>query len=119
MNKDFFMDNAAARRNFASDLYESAVKQEKELILNTFLTEEHARLHRSGAIHLHDLEGYRHVYNCCTPSLTRILNVNTFSAENNLGYIIEIFEKIKNLIANLSIASDLIEYVPLTLGVNV
>ena len=97
------MDNAAARENFVSGLYERAVKQEKERILNTFVTPEQAALHRSGAIHLHDLEGYRHVYNCCTPDLTRVLDVNTFSAANDFGRIAEIFEKLKNLISNLAV----------------
>ena len=97
------MDNAAARENFVSGLYERAVKQEKERILNTFVTPEQAALHRSGAIHLHDLEGYRHVYNCCTPDLTQVLDVNTFSAANDFGRIAEIFEKLKNLISNLAV----------------
>lgn len=96
-------ENAAARDNFVSGLYESAVKQEKEIILSTYVTPEQAQLHRSGAIHLHDLEGYRYVYNCCTPDLTTILNPAIFSATNDFGRIAEVFEKIKTLISNLAV----------------
>ena len=53
------MENAAARKNFVSELYAQAVNFEKKLILNKFITAEQALLHQNGAIHLHDLEGNR------------------------------------------------------------
>ena len=76
------MDNAAARDNFVSGLYEQAVKAEKEYILNHLVAEEYAQMHRDAAIHLHDLEGYRYVYNCCTPVLTKVLSPAGFIAES-------------------------------------
>ena len=60
-------------------------------------------LHQNGAIHLHDLEGYRHVYNCCSPALNSILDKNTFVAHSDFGLIAEIFEKLKILISNLAV----------------
>ncbi len=97
------MDNAAARDNFVSGLYEQAVKQAKEQILDSVVAPEYAQLHREAAIHLHDLEGYRHVYNCCTPMLQDILAVDGFSAKSDYGRITEVFEKIKTLITNLAV----------------
>lgn len=97
------MDNAAARDNFVSGLYEQAVKQEKEQILDSVVAPEYAQLHREAAIHLHDLEGYRHVYNCCTPMLQDILAVDGFSAKSDYGRITEVFEKVKTLITNLAV----------------
>ena len=97
------MDNAAARDNFVSGLYEQGVKQEKDLILGTLVNPEHAQMHRDASIHLHDLEGYRHVYNCCTPDLYNILNVNKFTTKGYVPRIFEIFEKLKSLISNLAV----------------
>ena len=97
------MDNAAARDNFVSGLYEQAVKAEKEYILNHLVAEEYAQMHRDAAIHLHDLEGYRYVYNCCTPVLTKVLSPEGFIAESDTCRIMELFEKIKALISNLAV----------------
>ena len=97
------MDNAAARDNFVSGLYEQAVKQEKEKILNTVVAPEYAQMHRDAAIHLHDLEGYRHVYNCCTPRLNDVLATEKFTSKSNFSKITEIFEKLKTLISNLAV----------------
>lgn len=97
------MDNAAARDNFVSGLYEQGVKQEKDLILGTLVNPEYAQMHRDASIHLHDLEGYRHVYNCCTPELYNILNINKFTTKGYAPRIFEIFEKLKSLISNLAV----------------
>ncbi len=97
------MDNAAARDNFVSGLYEQSVKQEKEHVLDTIVAPEHAQMHRDAAIHLQDLEGYRFVYNCCTPMLQDILAVESFTARGDFSRIAEVFEKLKSLIANLAV----------------
>ena len=46
---------SAARDTFASTLFNEGARLEKERVLNA-LPEEFARLHRSGAFHIHDLE---------------------------------------------------------------
>jgi anaerobic ribonucleoside-triphosphate reductase len=97
------MENAAARDNFVSGLYEQSVKQEKERVLDTVVAPEHARMHRDAAIHLHDLEGYRFVYNCCTPMLQDVLAIDSFIAKGDFSRIAEMFEKLKSLIANLAV----------------
>ena len=98
--KGFVMDNAAARDNFVSGLYEQAVAQEKNYILDELVKPPYARMHRDALIHLHDLEGYRFVYNCCTPSLKKILAPDGFVSRQDSAKMAEIFEKIKNLISN-------------------
>lgn len=97
------MDNAAARDNFVSNLYERAVKLEKAAVLDNLVAPEFAEMHRNAAIHLHDLEGYRHVYNCCTPNLEDVLSVGGFVSESDFARIVEVFEKLKSLIANLAV----------------
>lgn len=97
------MDNAAARDNFVSGLYEQAVADEKNFILNNLVAEEYAQMHRDAAIHLHDLEGYQYVYNCCTPVLSGILAPEGFVSKGNASRITELFEKIKALICNLAV----------------
>ena len=97
------MENAAARDNFVSGLYEEAVKQEKNFILNNLVKPEYAEMHRNAEIHLHDLEGYRFVYNCCTPALKDILDAKKFVSTNDFSKIAEIFEKIKSLISSLAV----------------
>ena len=82
------MDNAAARDNFVSGLYEQAVRAEKETILNQIIEPEFADLHREAEIHIHDLEGYRYVYNCCTPILKNVLDIENFSATNDFFRIV-------------------------------
>ena len=97
------MDNAAARDNFVSGLYEQAVSQEKKFVLKELVAPGFSRLHREAAIHLHDLEGYRFVYNCCTPSLETTLAPEEFAARTDETKMVEIFEKLKNLITNLAV----------------
>ena len=97
------MDNAAARDNFVSGLYEQAVSQEKQFVLKELVAPEFSRLHREAAIHLHDLEGYRFVYNCCTPSLETTLAPERFASHTDETKMVEIFEKLKNLITNLAV----------------
>ena len=97
------MDNAAARDNFVSGLYEQAVKQEKESVLSTVVAPEYAEMHREAAIHLHDLEGYRYVYNCCTPALDDVLTPDGFTAQSDHGMITELFEKVKALVSGLAV----------------
>lgn len=97
------MDNAAARDNFVSGLYELGVQNEKQHVLASCVRPEHAMMHREASLHLHDLEGYRHVYNCCTPNLQHVLDAHGFRAESDFGKMAELFEKLKSLITNLAV----------------
>lgn len=97
------MDNAAARDNFVSGLYERSVRSEKNYVLNKRVDPKFAKMHEDAEIHLHDLEGYRFVYNCCTPALQDILDVKKFVSKNDFCKMAEVFDKIKSLICSLAV----------------
>lgn len=95
-------DNAAIRFNFVSELYQRGVEKEKQRVLNS-LNEDEAHLHQNGDLHIHDLEGYGKIYNCCTPNLQSWLSSDThFSNASLYGKIIGIFESLKSLITMLA-----------------
>ncbi len=95
------MDNAAIRENFASSIYDMGVSAAKDEILN-ILPKYLADMHKSGDIHIHDLESFGCVYNCCTPDLYAFLSKQRYDAQNEEGAILEIFEYIKLLITGLA-----------------
>ena len=97
------MENAAARDNFVSGLYERSVRSEKNYVLNKRVDPKFAKMHEDAEIHLHDLEGYRLVYNCCTPALQDILDPEKFVLGDDFGKMTEVFEKIKSLICSLAV----------------
>ncbi len=97
------MENADARDNFVSGLYERSVKDEKNYVLNKRVEPKYARMHKDADIHLHDLEGYRFVYNCYMPALQDILDPEKFVLGNDFGKMMEVFEKIKSLICSLAV----------------
>lgn len=95
------MDNAAIRENFASSIYAVGVNSVKESVLDS-LPEDLAQKHRLGDLHIHDLESFGRVYNCCTPDLYKYLSFQQFSSREEKGIIYETFEKVKLMIANLA-----------------
>lgn len=97
------MENAAARDNFVSGLYGGSVKSEKNYVLNKRVKPKYAKMHKDAEIHLHDLEGYRFVYNCCTPALQDILATEKFVSTSDFGKMAELFEKIESLICSLAV----------------
>ena len=58
-------DNAANRTSYVGYVYNVGEKEYKNKILNS-LPKEWADLHRTGAIHIHDLDAYDLTYNCLT-----------------------------------------------------
>lgn len=94
-------DNAAVRMNFASEIYEQGVSVTKKEILSE-IKPEYAELHRNGDIHIHDLESFAKVYNCCTPDWVNILTAAEYVAASDAGKIMEVFEKIKEIITSLA-----------------
>lgn len=99
------MENAAIRENFASEIYAKGVKAEKESILSR-LPPELAKLHREGDIHIHDLESFGKIYNCCTPDLYGHLRSSSFTSRSDRGKIMEVFERIKLLITGLAVVQS-------------
>lgn len=73
----------------------------KEMCLNK-IGNPFADLHREGYLHIHDLEGYGKVYNCCTPEFSSWLSAGNSNAVTKHGKIFSIWEHIKNLIIHLA-----------------
>ena len=95
------MDNAAERKSFASTIYEEGVKNTKLQILNS-LPNKFTQMHVDGDIHIHDLEGFYFVNNCCTPRLKEYFKRHPLNSCDDFGKILETFEKIKILITNIA-----------------
>lgn len=96
-------DNAAARSNFVSDIYQSGVDQAKKDILS-HISPIHADLHKSGALHIHDLEAYGSVYNCSMPILWNVFTGKKPSARSTHGKIVFVFSVLKDVIVNLGVS---------------
>ena len=95
-------ENAAILFNFASEMYQRGIKEEKDNILLS-LPKRFADLHNCGDLHIHDLEGYGKVYNCCTPDLYGWLVKKTTAKYNSsFELIMDIFESTKVLIMNIA-----------------
>lgn len=94
-------DNAAIRYSFVSELYLDGVDISKGKILNN-LPKDFRTLHQNGNIHIHDLEGYGKVYNCCSPDLSKWLRHKVSSTASSCGKILQLFEAIKLLIVSLA-----------------
>lgn len=95
------MENAAIRENFAGNLYCLGVSTCKEQVLNS-LPDDLAQLHRAGDIHIHDLEAFGALYNCCTPDLCGYLLRRSYPMRSSHGKIMQVFEEIKLLITQLA-----------------
>ena len=99
------VDNAAARKSFASDIYARGVERAKAEALAQ-LPAELAKLHEDGAIHIHDLEAFGKVYNCCTPRLARYLEAREVSSASDAGKIHELLDSVKALVCELALAQS-------------
>lgn len=91
---------SAARDTFASTLFNEGARLEKERVLNA-LPEEFARLHRSGAFHIHDLDGWNLVNNCSTPLPEYVLHPEHLRTKTPGGRIAELFEQFKEMICTV------------------
>lgn len=98
-------DNAAVRKNYASDIYQCGVDVVKNNIINA-IPNEYAELHRNGYIHIHDAEAYGKVNNCSMPDLIMFFNGISIKAKTDQGKISEIINFIKNLITNLALSQS-------------
>lgn len=94
-------DNAAIRINYVSELYQTGVENEKKEILMG-LEEKFVRQHEDGTLHIHDLEAYGKVYNCCVPNMVSYLKSQNYCSVTQQGIMFEIFENIKSLIIKLA-----------------
>ena len=99
------MDNAASRENFASNVYALGVAATKEAVLSR-LPPELSAMHRRGDIHIHDLEFFGQLYNCCTPTWYRYLQRHRFLGASDCGRIAETFDEIERLVTRLAVVQS-------------
>ncbi|MGN0682047.1 MAG: anaerobic ribonucleoside-triphosphate reductase, partial [Oscillospiraceae bacterium] len=95
MTKEF--ENATIRPTFAGNCYTEGVKLAKQHILDE-MPEEFRQAHERGDIHIHDLEGFGKVNNCCTPDLLRWLRKRPLKASSVHMKFTKVLERIKQLI---------------------
>ncbi|OLS22508.1 MAG: Anaerobic ribonucleoside-triphosphate reductase [Candidatus Heimdallarchaeota archaeon LC_3] len=95
-------DHAAQRKTFVGYVYQEGANKLKEDILNS-IHETHAKLHKEGRIHIHDLEGYGQTYNCLTPDFLRKFPFEEFKTFNDVKKILETFSYYRQIIVNLGI----------------
>lgn len=92
--------NAAVRNGFVSDIFEEGVKKRKEDILAN-LPNRYTTLHKEGRLHIHDLEAFGDVYNCCIPDVYPYMKNRSHDARTQSGKIQSIFSAYKSLIMDL------------------
>ncbi len=84
-------DNAANRTSYVGYVYNVGEKAYKNKVLDS-LPKEWAELHRSGAIHIHDLDAYDLTYNCLTFDIINKFPYTEFEGFSEQGKIIHLFD---------------------------
>lgn len=95
-------DDAAIRGSFAGDIYQKGIKIEKQNVLDS-LPKRFKELHEAGYVHIHDLEGYDKVYNCCTPDLRTYFSTRDLIGASDAAKVMNFFNSLKNLITTLAL----------------
>ncbi len=93
-------DNAANRTSYVGHVYNVGEKEYKKRILDG-LPKEWADLHRTGAIHIHDLDAYDLTYNCLTFDILQNFPYDEFRSLSGAGQILHLFDWFKNLFTTL------------------
>ena len=101
MMKEIYFNNAAKRKTYAGNLFETGVKELKNSILNS-IESEYSSLHKEGFLHIHDLEAYGLTYNCLTPDIIRNFPYEYFDKFSDTKKILEIINYYKHIISNLA-----------------
>ena len=83
---------SAARETFASRLHDEGVAAEKARVLDSIPPELAAR-HRSGDLHIHDLEAWNLVNNCSTPLAASVFRPDSLLARSEAGRIAELVDQ--------------------------
>ena len=89
-----FKELSAARETFASRLHDEGVEVEKARVLDS-LPQELAARHRSGDLHIHDLEALNLVNNCSTPLAASVFSPNSLRARSEAGRIAELVDQVR------------------------
>ena len=91
---------SAARTTFASSLYDKAVAAEKARALDS-LPQDLAARHRSGDLHIHDLEAWSLVNNCATPLAASVFRPDALRACSVAGRIAELVDQVHEKICRV------------------
>ena len=65
---------------------------QKESVLKVYPSKL-AQMHISGDIHIHDMESFDRVYNCCTPDLYQYLSTQEYTGISETGIIFQILKE--------------------------
>ena len=103
-----FKELSAARETFASRLHDEGVEVEKARVLDS-LPQELAARHRSGDLHIHDLEAWNLVNNCSTPLAASVFSPNSLRARSEAGRIAELVDSDNTTVLLVSHSIDLVE----------
>ncbi|OPY34229.1 MAG: anaerobic ribonucleoside triphosphate reductase [Methanomassiliicoccales archaeon PtaU1.Bin124] len=99
--KGIQFDNASQRKTYVGAVYEIGTDAIKKQILSE-IDPEAADLHRSGKIHLHDLEAYGKTYNCLTLDLLKGFPFERFEQYSDSRKIMETFNYFRRMIVELA-----------------
>ncbi len=96
-------DNASQRLSPTAHIYNIGVKEAKRRALITLANKNRkfASLHKKGIIHIHDLETYKHTYNCLQMDVLKGFPLERMSKYSEFRKITEIFYHYRNLIVKL------------------
>ena len=95
-----YNENAANRKSYVGEIHKLGEKKQKDNILNSF-PKMWAKLHRSGTIHIHDLDAYGLTYNCLTFDILSAFPYKRFTNLKSESKIIAVFDFFKELFAKM------------------
>lgn len=98
-------DNAAIRNNYVDYIYETGVQKRKKAVLRA-IPADMMDLHKKGYIHIHDMEAFGLVYNCCIPDVYNFIKHQKCSAHTIAGKILFLFSQYKLLITRLGVSQS-------------
>ncbi len=100
MNRQNKNDNAANRKSYVGEIYNTGEKQTKAAVLDS-LKPEWAKLHREGYLYIHDLDAYGLTYNCLTFDILKAFPYTRFAGCSDIEKILLTFDFIKELLAKM------------------
>lgn len=93
-------ENAANRSSYVGHVYHVGEKRIKNDFLNSF-PDKWSDLHRSGYIHIHDLDAYGLTYNCLNFNIHHKFPYHEFDSFNQTRKILHLFDYIKDLFESM------------------
>lgn len=98
--KSIRYEHAAQRKTFVGVVYDKGASEIKKEILDS-IDPRYANLHRTGKIHIHDLEAYGQTYNCLTPNILTKFPFEEFKKYSDVRKIMEILNHYRYIVVSL------------------